>query len=75
MLVFTRKLGESVVVTGLPGPTIELRISVVGIRGGRVRLGFEAESDVTIDRAEMHTEDTRTSSTWSEPDATQRVGG
>ena len=53
MLVFTRKPGEAVVVTGLPGSTRELKVSVVEIRGGRVRLGFEAESNIGIDRSEI----------------------
>ena len=53
MLVFTRKPGEAVVVTGLPGNTLEMKVSVVEIRGGRVRLGFEAESNISIDRSEI----------------------
>ena len=53
MLVFTRKTGEAVVVTGLPGQARELKVSVVEVRGGRVRLGFEADLDVFIDRAEV----------------------
>jgi carbon storage regulator CsrA len=53
MLVFTRKSGEAVVVTGLPGNTRELKVSVIEIRGGRVRLGFEAESNIGINRSEI----------------------
>jgi carbon storage regulator CsrA len=53
MLVFTRKTGEAVVVTGLPGRACELKVSVIEIRGGRVRLGFEADRNIVIDRSEI----------------------
>ena len=53
MLVLTRKTGEAVVDTGLPGQVRELKVSVVEVRGGRVRLGFEADMDVVIDRSEV----------------------
>ncbi len=53
MLIFTRKIGKSIVVTGLPGRTRELKLSVVEIQDGRVRLGFETETDVAIDRSEV----------------------
>ena len=48
MLVLTRKVGEKLVI----GNTI--RISVVSIGPGRVKLGIEAPADVTIDREEIH---------------------
>ena len=48
MLVLTRKVGEKLVI----GSTI--RISVVSIGPGRVKLGIEAPADVTIDREEIH---------------------
>ena len=53
MLVLSRKIGESVVVSGLPGHTRELKVSVVEVRGGHVRLGFEADTNVAIDRSEV----------------------
>lgn len=53
MLVFSRKPGEAVVVTGLPGNTRELKVSVVEIRGGRVRLGFESESNIGLAPSEI----------------------
>lgn len=53
MLIFTRQIGESIVVTGLPGHTRELKVSVVEIQDGRVRLGFETETDIAIDRSEV----------------------
>jgi carbon storage regulator CsrA len=53
MLVLTRKPGEAIVVTGLPGHVRELKVLVVEIQGGRVRLGFEADAGVAIDRSEV----------------------
>jgi carbon storage regulator len=47
MLVLTRKLGEKIYI----GPDIAL--TVVDVQGGRVRLGFEAPSDVRVLRAEL----------------------
>lgn len=49
MLVLTRKLHETIVI----GDAI--RVSVVGIRGGQVRLGIEAPGDVKIVREELCT--------------------
>jgi carbon storage regulator CsrA len=52
MLVLTRKLQESVVV--LTGDVSQpmLSITVVEIVGGKVRLGFQADSAVNIHRLE-----------------------
>ena len=52
MLVLTRKLQESVAVgdTALSQPTVTL--TVVEIAGGKVRLGFQAESAVHTHRCE-----------------------
>lgn len=46
MLVLTRKTNESICI----GPGIE--VMVVAVRGNRVRLGFRAPSDVSIQRKE-----------------------
>jgi len=46
MLVLTRKTNESIYIDG----TIE--VMVVAVRGNRVRLGFRAPADVTIQRKE-----------------------
>ena len=53
MLVLSRKPEESVVV-GRPH-SIErmLKITVLGIRGGQVRLGFEASADFLVHRWEV----------------------
>jgi carbon storage regulator len=46
MLVLTRKVGEVVVIGGY------IRVTVVGIRGRQVRLGFTAPMDTAIHREE-----------------------
>jgi carbon storage regulator len=48
MLVLTRHVGESIVIDG------NIRITVVGIHGGRVRLGITAPGSLRVDRAEVH---------------------
>lgn len=53
MLVLTRKSQESVVVGGAVGFERMLKVTVLAIVGGKVRLGFEAESDVPIHRWEV----------------------
>ena len=47
MLVLSRKQGEEVVIGD------DIRLTVVAIRGGRVRLGFTAPPDVAIQREEL----------------------
>lgn len=48
MLVLSRKLGETIVVNN------HIRITVVGISRGHVRLGIAAPDEVTVDRQEIH---------------------
>ena len=48
MLVLTRKPGESVVIGN------DIRVTVVNIRGNKVRLAFDAPDDVTIHREEIY---------------------
>lgn len=52
MLVLTRKIGETVVVGDDTrfGP---VRVTVVSVKGGRVRLGFAAPTEVPIHREEV----------------------
>jgi carbon storage regulator len=53
MLVLTRKNRESVVI-GQPGEMqIALEITILEIEGGRVRLGFEADTKLPIHRREV----------------------
>ena len=49
MLVLTRKPNEAIVLNDT------VRVTVLGVKGDRVRLGIEAPSDVAVDRAEVHT--------------------
>jgi carbon storage regulator len=48
MLVLSRKLNETIVIND------SVRVTVVGVKGDRVRLGIEAPRDVTVDRGEVH---------------------
>jgi carbon storage regulator len=53
MLVLSRKSNEAVVVGGPGGGEHLLKVTVLDICGGRVRLGFEAKGDVPIHRLEV----------------------
>jgi carbon storage regulator CsrA len=53
MLVLTRKIQEAVVVGEDNGPHRVLKVTVLAIRGGRVKLGFEVDTDVPIQRWEV----------------------
>jgi len=48
MLVLTRKKGEGVTI----GP--DIRIVILGIKGGQVRLGIEAPSTIEVHRDEVY---------------------
>lgn len=48
MLVLTRKIGETVVIDG------DIRITVAAVQGGKVRLAFDAPSEVSIHREEVY---------------------
>lgn len=53
MLVLTRKNQESVVVGGAKGFERVLKVTVLGIHGGKVKLGFEADSGIPVHRLEV----------------------
>ena len=53
MLVLSRKTQESVVVGGSDCFERMIKITVLDIRGGKVRLGIEADEDVTVHRSEV----------------------
>jgi carbon storage regulator len=53
MLVLTRKCQEVVVVGGADGFNVLLKVIVLGIENGKVRLGFEAADDVPVHRLEV----------------------
>ncbi len=48
MLVLSRRPGEQIVIND------NITITVVAMKGDRIRLGFDAPKGVTIDRAEVH---------------------
>jgi carbon storage regulator len=48
MLVLTRRAGETIVIGGA------VRVTVVAVKGGRVRLGVTAPLSVCVDRSEVH---------------------
>jgi carbon storage regulator len=53
MLILSRKTQESVMVGG-PGATEHLlKVTVLEIRSGYVRLGFEADTGIAIHRSEV----------------------
>ncbi len=47
MLVLSRKIGETITIGD------NIKVSVIRLEGGRVRLGVDAPSDVRILRAEL----------------------
>jgi sRNA-binding carbon storage regulator CsrA len=44
---------ESVVIGGSPGLARLLKVTVLDIRDGRVRLGFEVDADIPVHRLEV----------------------
>ncbi len=48
MLVLMRRPDESIVIDG------NIRITVVSVKGDKVRIGIEAPPDVRVDRQEIH---------------------
>lgn len=53
MLVLTRKNRESVVIGRSEDLEVMLEITILEIEGGRVRLGFEADTKMPIHRREV----------------------
>lgn len=53
MLVLSRKSQESVVVGGADGFEHVLKVTVLEIGQGKVRLGFEIDKDVPVHRLEV----------------------
>ncbi len=48
MLVLSRKPGEEIVVAG------NIRVTVVSVKGDRVRIGVAAPMGIPVDRKEVH---------------------
>jgi len=55
VLVLSRKNHESVVVGGDDGLHRLFRVKVLEICGGKVKLGFEVDPDVSVYRSELRT--------------------
>ena len=53
MLVLSRKSQESVLVGGSDTFHRLLKVTVLGIKGAHVKLGFEVDADVPIHRSEL----------------------
>jgi carbon storage regulator CsrA len=53
MLVLTRKSQEAVMVGGSAGFERLLKVTVLEIQAGKVRLGFEVDADVPVHRLEV----------------------
>lgn len=53
MLVLSRKSRESVVVGGADGLHRLLKVTVLGIKGTNVKLGFEVDPGVPVHRSEV----------------------
>ena len=53
MLVLSRKCKEAVVVGGANGVERVLKVTVLEIEKGKVRLGFEAPEDMPVHRLEV----------------------
>jgi carbon storage regulator len=53
MLVVSRKNQESVAIASTDGHSCLVKVTIVEIRGERVRLGFEAKLDVPVHRWEV----------------------
>ena len=67
MLVLTRKLDESIIIND------NIRIKVIGLKGGSVRLGIDAPPSVVIRREELDAAPVRSGCNYSsqaEPTAT-----
>ena len=48
MLVLSRRPGEEIIINN------NIRVTVVSVKGDRVRIGIDAPPDITVDRAEVH---------------------
>jgi len=53
MLILSRKKQEAVVVGSGRGVASLLKVTVLEINGGKVKLGFEADGDVPVHRLEV----------------------
>jgi carbon storage regulator CsrA len=47
MLVLTRKIGDEIIIGG------NIRVKIVSVKGDRIRIGIDAPTEVTVNRAEI----------------------
>jgi carbon storage regulator CsrA len=57
MFVLSRKSEESVIIDGFDSRKNALKVTVLEVAGGRVRLGFEVNSDSSAHRIEAVSRD------------------
>jgi len=48
MLILTRRVGETLMVGN------DITVTIVGVRGGQVRVGINAPRDIPVHREEVH---------------------
>jgi carbon storage regulator CsrA len=53
MLVLSRKHTEAIVIGGTGGFSQTVKVTVISIQGGTVKLGFEADAEVPVNRFEV----------------------
>ena len=53
MLILSRKNGEAVVIGGVRGLDRTIKVTVVDLKNGRVRLAFDADAAVPVHRLEV----------------------
>jgi carbon storage regulator len=67
MLVLTRKHRESVVVGGGGGFLGLLKVTVIEVTGGKVKLGFEADAAIPVHRLEIWEQIRASAADWEAP--------
>ena len=53
MLILSRKSDQSIVVGGSSAFARTIKITILGVKNGRVELGIEADADVPVNRFEV----------------------
>lgn len=53
MLVLSRKSDQSIVVGGFDAFERTIKITILGVKNGRVEIGIEADADVPVNRLEV----------------------
>lgn len=53
MLVLSRRINESILISEEDGRGLACRVTVLEIQRGKVKLGIEADTDVSIVRSEV----------------------